>query len=351
MPKQDYYEVLGTDQGADAQAIKKAYRTLAMKHHPDRNPGDSEAAEKMKQVNEAYAVLSDEKKRSLYDSYGHSGLEGYTQEDIFRSVDFSVLFREFGLGDLFGGINNSFANDVSPDGLVVVGEGSSASHEFGEAFRWTSGTGMQGLGTLPGGNSFATSAAFAVSADGLVVVGQNETQPPTMTEAFRWTPETLMVGLGTLPGGFFSTAADVSADGLIVVGFSNSPSGPEAFIWDPSNGMRSIQDLLTAFGVTNLSGWSLSNASGLSDDGRTVVGTGVNPNGDPEAWIATRPAPSVPGDIDGDGVIGENDTAALVAVLLGSALDPDHVPGSDLNGDGNADGLDIQPFIEAILSQ
>ena len=104
MPKQDYYEVLGTNQGADAQSIKRAYRTMAMKFHPDRNPGDSEAAEKMKQVNEAYAVLSDEKNRSLYDSYGHSGLEGYTQEDIFRSVDFSVLFREFGLGDLFGGV-------------------------------------------------------------------------------------------------------------------------------------------------------------------------------------------------------------------------------------------------------
>ncbi len=114
--------------------------------------------------------------------------------------------------------------------------------------------------------------------------------------------------------------------------------------------MRSIQDLLTAFGVTNLSGWSLSFATGLSDDGRTVVGSGVNPNGDLEAWIATLPAPSVPGDIDGDGVIGDDDAAALLAVLLGAPLDPDHVPGSDLNGDGNADGLDIQPFIEAILS-
>ena len=102
MPKRDYYEVLGVDRNADAKAVKKAYRTLAMKFHPDRNPGDASAAEAMKEVNEAYAVLNDPKKRDLYDRYGHSGLDGYSQEDIFRGVDFNTIFREFGLGDLFG---------------------------------------------------------------------------------------------------------------------------------------------------------------------------------------------------------------------------------------------------------
>jgi molecular chaperone DnaJ len=100
--KRDYYEVLGIDRNADDAAIKKAYRTLAMKYHPDRNPGDSQAVEHMKEINEAYAVLSDPQKRRLYDQYGHAGLEGYSQEDIIRSVDFSSLFREFGLRDLFG---------------------------------------------------------------------------------------------------------------------------------------------------------------------------------------------------------------------------------------------------------
>lgn len=102
MAKRDYYEVLEVDRTADSQAVKKAYRSLAMKYHPDRNPGDDAAAQSMKELNEAYAVLNDPKKRELYDRYGHPGLEGYTQEDIFRGVDFSGLFSEFGLGDLFG---------------------------------------------------------------------------------------------------------------------------------------------------------------------------------------------------------------------------------------------------------
>ena len=102
MAKRDFYEVLEVDRTSDQGAIKKAYRNLAMKYHPDRNPGDSQAADRMKGVNEAYAVLSDPEKRQLYDAYGHAGLEGYTQEDIFGGVDFSSLFREFGLGDIFG---------------------------------------------------------------------------------------------------------------------------------------------------------------------------------------------------------------------------------------------------------
>jgi molecular chaperone DnaJ len=102
MAKRDYYEVLGIDRNADETAIKRAYRTLAMKYHPDRNPGDAEAVERMKEINEAYAVLTDAQKRQLYDTYGHAGLDGYTQADIFRGVDFSSLFREFGLRDFFG---------------------------------------------------------------------------------------------------------------------------------------------------------------------------------------------------------------------------------------------------------
>ncbi len=105
MPGRDYYEVLGVGRDADAAAIKKAYRDLAMQCHPDRHPEDSGAAQRMKEINEAYAVLCDPRKRSLYDTYGHAGLEGFTQEDIFRSVDFGSLFREFGFGDgLFDGL-------------------------------------------------------------------------------------------------------------------------------------------------------------------------------------------------------------------------------------------------------
>lgn len=104
MSRRDYYDILGVGKGSDDAAVKRAYRNLAMKYHPDRNPGDAHAMDKMKEINEAYAVLSDRNKRQIYDTYGHAGLEGMSSSDIFSSVDFGSLFREFGLGDIgFGG--------------------------------------------------------------------------------------------------------------------------------------------------------------------------------------------------------------------------------------------------------
>jgi molecular chaperone DnaJ len=108
MATRDYYEVLGINKDADETTIKKAYRELAMKYHPDRNPGDDKAVERMKEINEAYAVLSDAKKRSEYDAYGLEGIKGYSQEDIFQNVDFSSLFHEFGLRDFFSSRGNIF---------------------------------------------------------------------------------------------------------------------------------------------------------------------------------------------------------------------------------------------------
>ncbi len=108
MAKRDYYEILGVPRDASQEEIKKAYRKLAMQYHPDRNPGDPTAAEKMKEINEAYAVLSDPEKRRLYDLYGHAGLQGYTAEDLYASADFESIFRDLGLDferlfeDLFG---------------------------------------------------------------------------------------------------------------------------------------------------------------------------------------------------------------------------------------------------------
>lgn len=103
--KKDYYEILGVPKDAAPQQIKKAYRSLALKFHPDRVPpeGKAEAEQRFKEISEAYGVLSDAKKRSMYDQYGHAGIDQqYTTEDIFRGADFSGIFEDLGLGDIFG---------------------------------------------------------------------------------------------------------------------------------------------------------------------------------------------------------------------------------------------------------
>ena len=107
--KRDYYEVLGVDKNADEAALKKAYRTLAKKYHPDMNPGDKEAEKKFKEASEAYAVLSDPEKRRQYDQFGHAafdggagGAGGFGGFGGFDGADFSDIFGDI-FGDLFGG--------------------------------------------------------------------------------------------------------------------------------------------------------------------------------------------------------------------------------------------------------
>jgi probable HAF family extracellular repeat protein len=192
-----------------------------------------------------------------------------------------------GLGDISGGGFNSQAYGVSADGSVVVGQGASASGT--EAFRWTSGGGMVGLGDLAGG-AF-DSLALAVSDDGSVAIGQGASA--SGVEAFRWTSGGGMVGLGDLlGGGFFSQALAVSADGSVIVGTGTSASGSEAFIWDSTNGMQSLLTVLENDYGLDLTGWTLAEARGISDDGFSIVGYGTNPSGFTEGWIATIPEPS-----------------------------------------------------------
>jgi molecular chaperone DnaJ len=102
--KRDYYEVLGLAKGAGVDEIKKAYRKLAVKYHPDKNPGDADAEEKFKEAAEAYGVLSDEEKRAKYDRFGHQGLGGMGGFDPNQFADFGDILGDlFGFGDFFGG--------------------------------------------------------------------------------------------------------------------------------------------------------------------------------------------------------------------------------------------------------
>ena len=105
MAKPDYYEVLGVDRGASDQDVKSAYRKMALKYHPDRNPGNPEAEEQFKIASEAYGVLSDSDKRGRYDRFGHDGLAGSAAGfDPSQFTDFSDILGDlFGMGDFFGG--------------------------------------------------------------------------------------------------------------------------------------------------------------------------------------------------------------------------------------------------------
>ncbi len=190
------------------------------------------------------------------------------------------------------GVSGGNARDVSADGTVVVGTRPHGA--LAEAFRWTEETGPVGLGDLPGG-AFQ-SFSYAVSADGRAVVGESDSAGGG--EAFRWTPDEGMVGLGFLwleyPGWGLSEAKDTNADGSVVVGYSvvDLDGTEAAFIWNEQDGMRDLKDVLERECGLNLTGWQLLEAKGVSDDGLTIVGKGISPEGNGEAWKARIPEPS-----------------------------------------------------------
>jgi len=244
-----------------------------------------------------------------------------------------------GLGDLPGGDFWSKAFAVSADGSVVVGASSSASGY--EAFRWTESGGMQGLGDLPGGQFY--SEALDVSADGSVVVGWSKIASGgfqafrwtesngmvsigghiaegvsdngevvvgyTSTQAFRWTVSGGMQILGSLPGGDWSDAKAVSPDGSIVVGSARKNDEWQPIIWDATNGMRSIKDILEDDYGIDLTGWNLTYAYGISAGGSTIVGYAEYPNN--EGWIVSFDSPvTVPN------VVGMSQTDAESAIAF-----------------------------------
>ena len=106
MSKRDYYEVLGVSKGASDDEIKKAFRKLAIKYHPDKNPGDKEAEAKFKEANEAYSVLSDKTKRARYDQFGHAGVGGAGEGGGNPFAGFNGQSFNFDFGGGFGGLDD-----------------------------------------------------------------------------------------------------------------------------------------------------------------------------------------------------------------------------------------------------
>ena len=120
--KRDYYEVLGVPKDADEATLKKAYRVLAKKYHPDTNPGDKEAEAKFKEASEAYAVLSDPQKRQQYDQFGHAAFEnggggagGYGGFSGFDGADMGDIF-----GDIFGDLFGVFLWIILITGILII---------------------------------------------------------------------------------------------------------------------------------------------------------------------------------------------------------------------------------------
>jgi molecular chaperone DnaJ len=123
--KRDYYEILGTKKNATPEELKKAYRDLALRHHPDRVPADrkKQAEETFKEISEAYGVLSDPNKRALYDQYGHDGVDKkFAREDIFRGTDFGSVFEGMGEEGLGGSFFENLFGDLGFDVFGVRGK-------------------------------------------------------------------------------------------------------------------------------------------------------------------------------------------------------------------------------------
>jgi hypothetical protein len=164
-------------------------------------------------------------------------------------------------------------------------------------------------------------------------------------EAFRWTEAEGMTGLGHLADGFMSFAHAVSADGGVIVGGAADPESSEgsaAFVWEAHRGMRNLQAVLVNDHGLDLTGWILLTATGVSADGRIIVGNGINPNGFYEAWIAELP-PRCLGDLDSSGSVSLQDLASLLA-HYGAASGAAYAEG-DLDGDRDVDLDDLAALL------
>lgn len=212
-----------------------------------------------------------------------------------------------GLGYLSGYAARSYGNALSADGLVVAAEADDAGGNA-QAARWTNGQ-WSGIGFLSG---YTSSQANGANVDGSVLTG-TALNSAFSHQAFIWQAANggAISAVPLLSGGTWSWGNNVSQDGLTVVGTANSIEHPdgEAFRWTAFRGSESIEKLLTDAGV-DLSGWALKEATATSANGTVIVGSGTDPSGNTQGWIATAPIAVCPAGTPGSSnCAGECDAA------------------------------------------
>lgn len=247
------------------------------------------------------------------------------------------------LPDIPGGLEDSAANDTNSNGSIIAGRGRSVGFEY-EACRWNSNLFAIPMGDLAGGRQY--SEVEAMNNAGNVFVGYANDASVTGGNfgiAARWLGNGPCESLGDLDGGARNSYAfGVSDDGASVVGYGTTDLGVEAFLWRQGLGMSRLRTVLESEFGLDLTGWRLTVASDITPDGRIIVGTGVNPNGQSQAWMVRISPVGCPGDFNSDGTINTSDLTYLL-VRFGSAAAPGEP--SDLNGDGQINTSDLVSFL------
>lgn len=272
---------------------------------------------------------------------------GFTNQDFFTGSSDAVIWTsrdgEEILGDIPGPNHEGSITAISDDGTIFAGYGTDTVRR---PVVWTE---REGFRVLDGpDHEPAEGMAVEISANGQIIVGHifvDNTEVPAF-----WVNENAAHVIDLWPGYEVGAAVDAVDDGSLVVGnwrltpFSDE-LGSLAFLWDETNGVRPLQDALAEDFGLDLGGWTLNQVSAISPDGTALAGTGMNPQGELEAYRILLPVrPGVIGDLDGNGVVDVFDLLILLDAW-GACGDPADCP-ADLTGDGTVDVFDLLVLLD-----
>jgi uncharacterized membrane protein len=234
------------------------------------------------------------------------------------------------------------ATAASADGSIIIGD--SGLDVLAYAWRWTSASGRQPLGAIPLGPGWDDSTPAAISADGSVIVGSfaGSIAVPTSL-AYRWTEQSGYEVLAHFSEDTASAATAVAADGLTILGYTYSDNEPMTpAIWLPDGSVSHLADFLASRAV-NFDGWTLRTVAGISDDGLTIAGNGLNPQGTPQGWVAHLQVPC-PSDFNNDFNINSQDFFDFLTAYFAGQ------PTADINHSGHVNTLDFFDFLAAFFT-